>query len=614
MRDLGWRQNRRILLISDNEAFRDDCHKIFRADDGAPAPAPLGAALFRDSTPRGHVRFELTTVTQGADGLEQVREAQQRGAPYALVIVDVRTPPGWDGIETLTRIFREDAAIQAVLCAARAEDPWGELSSRLAPSDNLLVLARPLDPSEVRQAAITLTEKWSQRRALSAANYKLSAQYTVTRILVESTTLPEGAAALLGALGETLGFRFAALWLGDDESGALRCEHTWSAAPDEAAGLDAATRGSRFARGAGLPGRALAQGEPSWFSELDAVDDDPRAQAALGAGLRFAIELPVAVRADAEVAAVLELMDAEPRERDPGLLDVLLAVAAEAGHFIGSKRVEAALRRSEANNRALLYAIPDTILRISGEGVCLDFKASRESRPWLRAEDFLHRHVADVFPARVAEQITELVARALADEATHVFEYQERRREGARDYEVRIAGSDRAEAVVIVRDITERKRAEAETEARRAREESLRAQNEILAALSTPLIPISDEIVVMPLVGALDTQRARRVQETLVRGVASRRARVAILDITGVPRIDGQCADELLRAATAVRLLGSEVIITGLSPDVARTLVELGVDLKGIITHNTLQNGIASAMAASRARDGGRRRRRARRR
>ncbi|AUX49063.1 hypothetical protein SOCE26_106080 [Sorangium cellulosum] len=614
MRDPSWRQNRRILLIDDNEAIHEDFRRILSRGAETSALLTLESALFREPAGRRDVRFELTCATQGAEGLEKVKEALDEGAPYALVFVDMRMPPGWDGIETLSRIWKEDAAIQAVICSAYSDYSWEEISSRFGHTDNLLILAKPFDPNEVRQMAFALTEKWNQRRALSEANYKLSAQYTVTKILVESTTLPEGILALLGALGETLGFRFAALWLGDEESGALRCEHTWSAAPDDTAELEAATRGARYARDAGLPGCALAQGEPSWFVDLGAVDGDDRAEAAQRAGLRFASELPIAVRADAQVAAVLELLDDAPRAPDPGLLDVLLAVAAKAGHFIGSKRVEAALRRSEANNRALLYAIPDTILRINAEGICLDFKASRESRLSLRAEDFLERHIADVFPARVAEQITDLVARALADEATQIFEYQEQLRDGRHDYEVRIAGSDRAEAVVIVRDITERKRAEAETEARRAREEALRAQNEILAALSTPLIPIRDDIVVMPLVGALDAQRVRRVQETLVRGVAARRAHVAILDITGVPQIDGQCADELLRAAIAVRLLGSEVIITGLRPDVARTLVELGVDMSGIVTQSTLQNGIASAMASSRARGSGGRRRARRRR
>ncbi|WP_437634967.1 STAS domain-containing protein [Sorangium sp. So ce854] len=611
MRDPSRPKNRRILLIDDNEAIHEDFRRILRCDAEPSDFERLDAALFRGRAGRSPVRFELTSATRGEEGLEKVREAREGGNPYALAFVDARMPPGWDGIETLSRIWREDSAIQAVICSAYADFSWGEISARFGHTDNLLILAKPFDPIEVRQMAFALTEKWNQRRALAEANDKVSAQYTVTRILVEATTLTEGVLSLLGALGETLGFRFAALWLGDDEGGGLRCEHTWSAAPDDAAELVAATRGARFARDAGLPGRALAQGEPSWFVDLDAVDDDARARAARGAGLRFAVELPIAVRADAQVAAVLELMDAAPRAHDPGLLDVLLAVAAKAGHFIGSKRVEAALRRSEANNRALLDAIPDTILRISSDGICLGFKASRESRPTLRAEDFLHRHVADVFPARVAEQITERVALALTDEATHVFEYQEQQGDGAREYEVRIAGRDEAEAVVIVRDITERKRAEAEAEARRAREDALRAQNETLAALSTPLIPISDDIVVMPLVGALDAQRVRRVQETLVRGVASRRAHVAILDITGVPQIDGRCADELLRAAVAVRLLGSEVILTGLGPDVARTLVELGVDMSGIVTHSTLQDGIASAMTASAAR-GKRRRRRAR--
>jgi anti-anti-sigma regulatory factor len=127
-------------------------------------------------------------------------------------------------------------------------------------------------------------------------------------------------------------------------------------------------------------------------------------------------------------------------------------------------------------------------------------------------------------------------------------------------------------------------------------EEIIRSQEAALRELSTPLIPIADEVVVMPLVGSLDSRRAQQVIETLLVGVAELRAQVAIVDITGVPVVDTQVANALVQAAQSVRLLGAEVVLTGIRPEVAQTLVGLGTDLQTIITRATLQSGIAFAL------------------
>jgi PAS domain S-box-containing protein len=145
----------------------------------------------------------------------------------------------------------------------------------------------------------------------------------------------------------------------------------------------------------------------------------------------------------------------------------------------------------------------------------------------------------------------------------------------------------------IAHDLTERKRADAERA--RLQEEIIRAQAAMLAELSTPLIPISDQVMVMPLIGAVDSQRAQLVMNTLLHGIERSRARVAILDITGVPVVDTQVAAGLIRAAQAVKLLGAQLVLTGIRPEVAQTLVDLGANLSGIITHSTLQSSIAYA-------------------
>lgn len=150
--------------------------------------------------------------------------------------------------------------------------------------------------------------------------------------------------------------------------------------------------------------------------------------------------------------------------------------------------------------------------------------------------------------------------------------------------------------LVMAEDITERKAAEEALRRSIAQEETIRAQESALRELSTPIIPLTDTVMVMPLVGALDSQRAQQVLETLLEGVAAQRAHVVILDITGVPVVDTQVANALLRAAQAVKLLGAQIILTGIRPEVAQTLVGLGVDMTGITTLSTLQNGIMLAM------------------
>ena len=142
--------------------------------------------------------------------------------------------------------------------------------------------------------------------------------------------------------------------------------------------------------------------------------------------------------------------------------------------------------------------------------------------------------------------------------------------------------------------VIERQRAE--DEHARMREEVIRVQDELLEKLSTPLIPLNPQVVLMPLVGEMDARRARRMVETLLRGLEQTRSPVAIIDITGVSVVDAHVADTLLRAAQAARLLGTEVVLTGIRAGVARSLVRLGLELGGLSTRKTLQEGIDCAL------------------
>jgi rsbT co-antagonist protein RsbR len=149
-------------------------------------------------------------------------------------------------------------------------------------------------------------------------------------------------------------------------------------------------------------------------------------------------------------------------------------------------------------------------------------------------------------------------------------------------------------------DITEQKRREQEERAEQ--EEVIRHQQATLAELSTPLLSISESTVVMPLVGTVDSRRVQQMMDALLSGVAESRASIVILDITGVSVVDTQVANAFIRASLAVRLLGAQVVLTGIRPEVAQTLVGLGVDLSTIITRSTLRDGITYALGAAPAR------------
>jgi rsbT co-antagonist protein RsbR len=128
------------------------------------------------------------------------------------------------------------------------------------------------------------------------------------------------------------------------------------------------------------------------------------------------------------------------------------------------------------------------------------------------------------------------------------------------------------------------------------REATIRAQSAALQELSAPIIPIYGGVLVLPLIGTIDTQRAAAIMETLLEGVAARNARVVLLDITGVPVVDTSVAHHLIQAARAVRLLGAEIVLVGIRPEIAQTIVQLGVDLSGIATMADLQGGVAYAL------------------
>ncbi|MEP7071226.1 MAG: response regulator [Verrucomicrobiota bacterium] len=156
-------ENHRILIIDDNPSIHDDFRKIL-----GPADAKLASeleadeeALFGEKANTSQAAsFQIDSAMQGQEGLEKVRQAYEKGAPYAVAFVDVRMPPGWDGIETISRIWKEFPDLQIVVCTAYSDYSWDEISKTVGNSDQMLVLKKPFDNVEVLQMAHALAKKW----------------------------------------------------------------------------------------------------------------------------------------------------------------------------------------------------------------------------------------------------------------------------------------------------------------------------------------------------------------------------------------------------------------------------------------------------------------------
>jgi two-component system NtrC family sensor kinase len=168
----GKTPNRRVLIVDDNEAIHQDFRKILGGGgETETALADAEAALFGDAAFTREA-FELDSAFQGRDALTLVERAQAEGRPYAMAFVDMRMPPGWDGVETIGHLWEENPDLQIVVCTAYSECSWDDITQRLQLGDRLLFLKKPFDNIEVYQMASALTAKW---RATEQAVLKMNA-------------------------------------------------------------------------------------------------------------------------------------------------------------------------------------------------------------------------------------------------------------------------------------------------------------------------------------------------------------------------------------------------------------------------------------------------------
>lgn len=177
-------QNRRILLVDDHRPIHDDFRSLLSSElTQADTLQQLESKFFGAAVTTELVlpHYELDSAYQGQEAVEKVRQSLAQQTPYALVFMDVRMPPGWDGIETVRRIWALDPALQVVICTAYADYTWEEIYKTFGWTDNLVFMRKPFDHTEVRQVACAMTRKWNYALA---SNLKLD---ELNRLVEERT-------------------------------------------------------------------------------------------------------------------------------------------------------------------------------------------------------------------------------------------------------------------------------------------------------------------------------------------------------------------------------------------------------------------------------------------
>ena len=153
-------ENRRVLFVDDMAAIHEDFRKILSKDSAESDLEAAEAALLGATRDAASVEFDMDSAFQGQEALDKVRAALNENRPYAMAFIDMRMPPGWDGVETVERLWAEDPRLQVVFCTAYSDYSWKEVLTRLDVRDRLLILKKPFDAIEVYQLANALTTKW----------------------------------------------------------------------------------------------------------------------------------------------------------------------------------------------------------------------------------------------------------------------------------------------------------------------------------------------------------------------------------------------------------------------------------------------------------------------
>ncbi len=258
---------------------------------------------------------------------------------------------------------------------------------------------------------------------------------------------------------------------------------------------------------------------------------------------------------------------------------------------------------TEETYRLLVESVKDyAIIMVDPEGIVCSWNEGARRIKGYNANEIIGKHLSVFYtPEDIRSGKTEKELSIAAKEGRFEDEGWRVRKDGSRFWAnvvITALYSDDGNLrgfTKVTRDMTERKQAE-EALAQKAASEALSRRAQEILDISTPVVQVWEGVILAPIIGTLDSQRTQQLTEKILNGIVETRSMVALIDITGVPAVDTQTARHLIESITAVRLLGADVILTGIRPAIAQTLVHLGIDLSGVTTRSSLATGLRSAM------------------
>ncbi len=371
--------NARILVVDDTKAIHDDFRKILVTRENGSAMDAAEVALFGEAKEVSFgKKFDLDSAFQGKEALALVEEAVRQKRRYSMAFVDVRMPPGWDGIETTQKLWEADPDLQIVICTAYSDYSWDDMIAKIGNSDRLVILKKPFDTVEVLQLANALTEKWNllqqtrrtmveleqlvaERTAhLEAANknleheitqrirreHCLTLQHDVTHVLADSTTSSgEVATRILQIICEGMGWDVGELWAVDRNVNLLRSAALWHRPGPRFSEFKTVSQHTVFARNVGLPGHVWESGQPIWVSNLAENEQFSRSEFATEAGLVDGFAFPI--RLQGEILGVISFLSGKIRQPENDIRDLFTTLGSLIGQSLERKKLEEQLRHSQ---------------------------------------------------------------------------------------------------------------------------------------------------------------------------------------------------------------------------------------------------------------------------
>ena len=311
--------------------------------------------------------------------------------------------------------------------------------------------------SELAQTNQSLKAEIAERRQTELENRLLQ---TITQAITEASNFDRAIAVTLRKVCQTVGWSFGEAWIRDLQENVLKLSPSWYGSSNKLKLFREASQKFNFSSNVGKPGRVWATKQPEWTEDVSQQEGDIflRSKIAKIVGLKTAFGVPIV--ANEEVIAVLVFFDFSARTKNQQTIELIFSVASQLGLIIEHKRAEDALRSSMATNRAILNAIPDLIFRISKAGIIVNFKAAKDNNLLTPEQEFLGKYIGEVFPDKIALPILDCIDKTFITKEVQIHECQISRQGKVKSYEIRFAISDIDEVMAIVRDISDRKKAE----------------------------------------------------------------------------------------------------------------------------------------------------------